>query len=194
MESDYLIIALVLIGIGVVLLGAEIVLPTGGVLVVGALLFFALGVGTILYYGTALEATVALAGMAVGLPAAGYAAVAAWRRMSLGSALDAGDPDATAADLPQIARLDELKGRTGKTVSPLRPFGAVEFEGRRVDATTEGMMLDAGVWVRCVAVKAGRVVVRALEGPADLDLDAPGPAARDPLDDDLDLDRELGKG
>ena len=186
---DYLVVALILIGVGAALLAAEIVLPTGGVLVVGALLFFGLGVGTILYYGSALEATVALAGMAVGLPAAGYAAVAAWRRMSLGSALDAGDPDATAADLPQIARLDELKGRVGKTVSPLRPFGAVEFEGRRVDATTEGMMLDAGVWVRCVAVKSGRVVVRQLEGPADLDLSAPAPG-RDPLDD---LDLELGK-
>ncbi|MBX9625468.1 MAG: hypothetical protein K2X82_16800 [Gemmataceae bacterium] len=183
---DYLAIALILIGVGVALLAAEIVLPTGGVLVVGALLFFGLGVGTILYYGTTVEAVVALAGLAVGLPAAGYAAVAAWRRMSLGSALDAGDPDATAADLPQIAGLDELKGRVGKTVSPLRPGGAVDFEGRRVDALTEGMMVDAGVWVRCVAVKGGRVIVRQLEGPADLDLNAPGPA-RDPLD-DLDLD------
>src|SRR5215218_7445961 len=79
-QMDYLTVALLLVLVGVVLLGAEILLPTGGILVVGALLCFAVAVGTILYYGTALEATVALVGMAVGLPASGFAAVAAWRR------------------------------------------------------------------------------------------------------------------
>ncbi|MBY0455855.1 MAG: hypothetical protein K2V38_00810, partial [Gemmataceae bacterium] len=66
-----------------------------------------------------------------------------------------------------------LKGRTGRTVSPMRPSGTVEIDGKRVDAMTEGGMLDAGVWVRCVDVKAGKVVVRALEEQPDLsDLEA----------------------
>lgn len=176
---DYLVVALILIGAGVVFLAAEVLLPTGGILVVGALLFFALGVGTILYNGTALEATVALAGMAVGLPAAGFVAVSAWRRLSLGNALD---PDAAAG---AGAEAEALKGRVGKTASPMRPSGSVVFDGRRVDALTEGMMLDAGVWVRCVTVKDGRPIVRQLDAPPDLDLDAA--PARDPLD-DLDLD------
>jgi membrane-bound serine protease (ClpP class) len=184
MES-YLTVALILIAIGVVLLGAEILLPTGGFLVVGALLFFALGVGTILYYGDTLEATVALAGLAVGLPAAGFVAVAAWRRLSIGNSLDTGTPGATATNTPQILELEALKGRVGKTVSPMRPSGSVEFDGRRVDAMSEGMMLDAGVWVRCVDVKGGKVVVRRMAPPtdlADIRLDDPAPG-RDPLDD-----------
>ena len=57
---DYLTLALILIVIGVILLGAEILLPTGGLLVVGALLCFAAGVGTILYYGDEIEAAVAI--------------------------------------------------------------------------------------------------------------------------------------
>jgi membrane-bound serine protease (ClpP class) len=159
---DYLTPALILFGIGALLLAAEVFVPTGGVLVAAALLFFALGVGTILYYGSTVEAAVAVVGLAVGLPAFGYVAVSAWRRMSLDSALDeAAAPPAVAAEAAA------LKGRTGKTVSPLRPSGPVEVDGRRGDAMTEGTMLAAGVWVRCVDVKRGQVIVRLMEEPPD---------------------------
>jgi membrane-bound serine protease (ClpP class) len=161
---DYLTVALILIGVGALLLLAEVLVPTGGILVVGALLCFAAAVGTILYYGTATEAVVAMVGLAVGLPAAGYAAVAAWRRMSLDSALD--EPAAAPAAAPP--ELEALKGRAGKTVSPMRPSGTVEFDGRRVDAMTEGMPLEPGVWVRCVDVRRGLVIVREMEDQPDL--------------------------
>jgi membrane-bound ClpP family serine protease len=186
MPFDYLTIALVLVAIGVVLLVAEILMPTGGFLVVGALLFFAGGVGTILYYGDTLEAAVALVGVSVGLPAAGFIAASAYRRMSLRSALDTENMAATALDVPQLAGLAALKGRVGKAVTTLRPSGAVEFDGRRYDANTEGMWIEAGTWVRCVDIRAGSVVVREMEAPrdiTDIQLDEP---PRKPLD-DLDL-------
>lgn len=193
--DEYLVIALIFFAVGVALLGAEILLPTGGILVVISLLFFALGVGTILVYGDTIEAVVALSGLAVGIPAAGFVAVHAWRRMSIGNALDSGIAEATGTDLPQLAGLDALKGRVGKTVSPMRPSGTVEFDGRRVDAMTEGMMLDAGVWVRCVDVKGGKVVVREMEPPKDITeitLDESGPRAGRDRDDFDDLDLGFG--
>jgi membrane-bound ClpP family serine protease len=178
---DYLTIALILFTIGVVLLIAEILLPTGGILVVVSLLFFALGVGIILARGTTTEAVVAIAGLAVGLPAAGFVAVSAWRRMSIGAALP---EDATA---PGASELEALKSRTGKTVSPMRPSGTVEFDGKRVDAMTEGVMLDAGVWVRCLDVKGGKVIVRQMDPPADVtDIDPDAPVR------DAGLDFRLG--
>jgi membrane-bound serine protease (ClpP class) len=185
--TDYLTIALVLFAIGVVLLLAEILLPTGGILVVASLLFFAVGVGIILRYGDTVEAAVAIGGLAVGLPAAGFVAVHAWRRMSIGSSLYA----AATAGPPGIAELESLKGRIGRTATPMRPSGTVEFDGRRFDAMTEGMMLDAGVWVKCVGVRGTTVIVRKLEGPtdvADINLDEPKPDRN--LDDlDLGLDK-----
>jgi len=171
---DYLTIALILMTLGVALLLAEILVPTGGILVVAALLFFALAVGTILYYGTTIEAVVAIAGLAVGLPASGFVAVAAWRRMSLDTVLD----DELAASGSAVSELDQLKGRTGKTASPMRPSGSVEFDGNRVDAMTEGMMLDANVWVRCVDVKGGKVIVREMESPPEIERAADAPAPR----------------
>jgi membrane-bound ClpP family serine protease len=209
---DYLTIALILFTIGVIMLLAEILLPTGGLLVVASLLFFALGVGIILARGTTAEAVVAMAGLAIGLPAAGFVAVSAWRRMSIGTILP--DDSTAPGTATGVAELEALKNRTGKTVSPMRPSGTVEFDGRRVDAMTEGVMLDSGVWVRCVEVKGGKVIVRQMDPPADvtdiapdapdIHLDVsplppkPGPAASPPLPpakpvDDFDLDLGFDK-
>jgi membrane-bound ClpP family serine protease len=163
---DYLTLALIMFTIGAVMLIAEILLPTGGILVVASLLFFALGVGIILARGTTTEAVVAIAGLAVGLPAAGFVAVSAWRRLSIGAVLpeDAIAPGVVAG----ASELEALKNRMGKTVSPMRPSGTVEFDGKRVDAMTEGVMLDAGVWVRCLDAKGGKVIVRQMDPPADV--------------------------
>jgi len=184
-NMDYLTVALIMFTIGVVLLIAEILLPTGGILVVISLLFFALGVGIILARGTTTEAVVAIAALAVGLPAAGFVAVSAWRRMSIGTVLP---EDATAPGVVAGAsELEALKGRTGKTVSPMRPSGTVEFDGKRVDAMTEGVMLDAGMWVRCLDVKGGKVIVRQMDPPADVtDIDPNAPLR------DAGLDLRLG--
>jgi len=171
---DYLGIALVLIGVGAILLVAEVLVPTGGILVVGSLVFFAVAVGMILYYGSTVEGVVAITALAVGLPLSGYMAVSAWRKMSLSADLDSG-----AAPVPVAVEADAVKGRVGKTVSPMRPSGTVEIDGKRHDALTEGTMLDAGVWVRCVDVKRGQVIVRALEAQPDVSEIHPDAPARE---------------
>jgi membrane-bound serine protease (ClpP class) len=205
---EYLHIAVILFTLGVISLLAEVLLPTGGILVVVSLLLLALGVGIILAQGTPTEAVVAVTALAVGLPAIGYVIVAAYRRMSVGEELAAA---AEPLALPGASELEALKNRTGKTVTPMRPSGTVEFDGRRIDAMTEGIMLDAGVWVRCIAVRGNVVIVRQIEPPADVtDLDpdaraASGSQPRDGADrrpdtsppprrpgDDLDLDLDLG--
>jgi membrane-bound serine protease (ClpP class) len=207
---DYLTLALILFTVGVILLLAEILLPTGGILVVVALLFFALGVGILLSADRVTEAVIALVGLAIGLPAAGYVIVSAWRKMSLGTVLPE-EVGAGAVPIPGQLELAALKNRIGKTVSPMRPSGTIEIDGRRIDAMTEGVMLDAGVWVRCIGVRGTTVVVRQIEPPADMsDLSSdavPAPASPDrsrelrppasppppPPRDDFDLDLGLDK-
>lgn len=206
---DYLTLALILFTLGVIMLAAEVLLPTGGILVVASLLFFALGVGIILAEGTTTEAVVAIAALAVGLPAAGYVIVSAWRGMSLGTILP-DDLSAGAVPVAGLAELEALKNRVGKTVSPMRPSGTIEIDGRRIDAMSEGVMLDAGVWVRCIGVKSGTVIVRQTDPPADVSDLAPDAPRADavpdlrlevsppvspppPKTDDFDLDLGLDK-
>jgi membrane-bound serine protease (ClpP class) len=83
--------------------------------------------------------------------------------------LDVGDEDDTMAKTPVNLELEQLRGKYGKTLSSLRPSGITEFDGRRVDTLSEGVMIDPGVWVRCIDVKAGRVIVRQVERPPVLD-------------------------
>jgi membrane-bound serine protease (ClpP class) len=150
-------------------MAAEFFLPTGGILVVVALGCMVLAVGVILLYGSALEAVAAVIALCLGVPIAFGFLAHQWQRYALkGTVLDSETAAATVADAPEIAELEKLKGRFGRTVSPMRPAGSVEIDGRRIDALTEGMMLDANVWVKCVDVRAGRVIVRQVDRPGEL--------------------------
>lgn len=51
-------------------------------------------------------------------------------------------------------------GRTGTTLTSLRPSGAVELDGERIDVVTAGDYIDAGVDVRIVRVNGSRIEVR----------------------------------
>ena len=52
-----------------------------------------------------------------------------------------------------------LVGQSGVVVSPLRPTGAADIAGRRVDVVTDGDFVVAGSKVRVVSVEGSRVVV-----------------------------------
>jgi membrane-bound serine protease (ClpP class) len=88
-----------------------------------------------------------------------------WPRTPMGKRLILPDQDATVAMMPVNLELENLRGRYGRAISDLRPAGVVDFDGRRVDTMSEGMMVAAGSWVRCVDVKAGKVVVRPVDKP-----------------------------
>ena len=77
-----------------------------------------------------------------------------WDKMILKDQLTTGQGYVSAT--PQ----DELVGKTGKTVTDLRPAGTAWIEGRPVDVVAEGVFLKKGETVRVIAVEGMRVVVR----------------------------------
>ena len=54
----------------------------------------------------------------------------------------------------------EYIGQTGRTLTPLRPSGAVEIDGTRVDVVTSGEFISHGEQVKVVSVRGSRVEVR----------------------------------
>ncbi len=60
------------------------------------------------------------------------------------------------------SRAAELEGKEGVTVTTLRPAGAAEIDGRRIDVVTDGVFVEAGRPVRVVSVDGARVVVAPL--------------------------------
>jgi membrane-bound ClpP family serine protease len=166
---DTLALAYGLIAVGLVLMAAELLLPTHGALfglglaaeLIGVVLSFGAGFSTGL---TTLTVTVIV------VPVVGAALVYLWPKTPLGKRLflRSPDDDEQIANMPAMLELERLRGRFGRTVSPLRPCGVVEFDGKRVDTMTEGEMVEADHWVRCVDIKAGRVIVRPVAAPPDL--------------------------
>ena len=56
---------------------------------------------------------------------------------------------------------DDYLGKTGITISPLRPAGRIEFEdGERLDVVSEGSYIPAGKKVKVIKTEGRRVVVR----------------------------------
>jgi membrane-bound ClpP family serine protease len=51
-------------------------------------------------------------------------------------------------------------------LTPLRPTGLVEFEGRRMEAMSEEGMIAANTLVRVIEVRGTRLVVRVADVPA----------------------------
>jgi membrane-bound ClpP family serine protease len=76
--------------------------------------------------------------------------------------------DETLAGTPVNMELERLRGRYGQTISALRPAGVTLFDGQRVDTLSEGELIEPGQWVRCIDVRAGKVIVRAVDKPPDL--------------------------
>ena len=163
MES-YLSVAALLIGVGIAALVAEFLAPSGGLLVVVSFAAFAAGVGLILLYGSRSEAVVAIIGLCVGIPAMTYAVMTGYKRMALKSALDAPEGE-SAPEAFGAAGLAALKGQYGTASSPLRPYGVAVFGGQRVDAMSDGGVVEAGASVKCVGVRGTTVTVRPAAAP-----------------------------
>ncbi len=164
MTVDYLSFAIILAGLGVVMFAAEYFLPTGGILIVtGFLLCFGAVVVVAANTEDQRETIAALVAMCVGVPVAGTTAMYWWgKRMALKA------EDERATDDPETEGVERMKGRFGRTVTPMRPSGAVDFDGRRMDAVTEGMLIEANTWVKCIEIRAGKLIVRQVSKPPDL--------------------------
>jgi membrane-bound ClpP family serine protease len=163
---SYLSIAIILAALGLVLFLAEYFLPTGGLLIVCGFLVSAGAVGVVAANTDDYRETVAaIVILCIGEPILAIAGMSlAGKRLALKA-----ETEASTGDAPNFeAEVSPLVGRYGKTVTPLRPSGAAEFDGRRVDVVSEGMPVDAEAWIKCIEVKGARVVVRPVPKPPDL--------------------------
>jgi membrane-bound ClpP family serine protease len=159
MESTFLTLGIFLVLLGLLLLAADLFVASG-VLFVLALSSIVVGLVFLFKHDT----TAGVWGL-VAVFVVGPALVAVLMRVSpLRRLVHSAEPDEAAQLGPD---LHELKGRVGRTLSALRPGGAVDFDGRRVDGLTEGMMIGPNQRVRCIDVRGGQAIVRPI-GERDL--------------------------
>lgn len=167
--SSALIWPAVTLALGLLLLVAEVFVPSGGLLGLSAGVFVCAAVW--LAFADSMQAGLLMLGVvAVALPATLAAAAAAWPRTPMGRWLMLKPPDPDEVEpAPSVrhgTRLEHLVGQYGRSLTPLRPSGTVEIDGRRFDGLAEEGMIPAGAIVRALRVRGGQVVVRVAEGEA----------------------------
>ncbi|MFN0056396.1 MAG: NfeD family protein [Planctomycetales bacterium] len=161
--------AFLLLVIGLVLLIAEVFIPTGGIILILAILSL---LGALIFAGKAWWGTQPayfwgfLATMVVMLPAVVGTAFYIWPSTALGkrAILEAPAPHEVASFVEQEEKLGQLVGKVGETLTMLNPAGIARIEGERVHCQNEGGgILGAGVQVRVLSAQGNRLLVRQAE-------------------------------
>jgi membrane-bound ClpP family serine protease len=156
-------ILLLMVGFGLAVM--EVFIPSGGILgfLATCSVIAAITVGFMdgrPWVGFAILTTAVF-----GLPSAVVLALRWWPKTPLGRRMLLRVPSHTEVlpDGPRQRKLKELVGRLGVAKSKMLPAGLVSIDGRKVDAVSEGMPIDAGTRVRVLDVHGNRVVVRPVD-------------------------------
>lgn len=155
-----LVILIVLYAVGMLILLAEIFIPSHGILTLAGVGFLAAAVTRTFSYGGRDAGVIAIMVCLVVLPTLAFYTVKYWPRTPIGRRIAPPNPVFTAADsgVP-LEQLSKLVGQTGRSISPLRPVGTCEIGGRRVSCIAEFGMVDAGVLVEATGISGSNLSV-----------------------------------
>jgi len=158
--SDLFLIVL-LFAAGAMILVAELVIPSHGVLTVIGIGLLIGGVVETFRYGGETAGLIASVACLVAIPSFLAAAVRIWPRTWIGKLIAPPNPTVTARDSSvPVEELSRFVGRSGTAVSTLRPVGICEFDGRRVSCVAEYGMIDAGTKVEAIRVNGAELAVQ----------------------------------
>ena len=171
-----LAVAVLLLGLGLAFIVAEVLFPSLGLLslLATACIVGALAVAFAQSTSAGMQFLVAVA---VLVPAVMLLGFKLFPKSPMGRRMVA--PGLSFGSRPATDARDEaLAGREGVVESALRPTGIARIEGRRVDVVTRGELVDVGARVRVIEVSGNRIVVAALGAAAPSpSLTAPPPPA-----------------
>lgn len=156
-------ILLLMVGFGLAVM--EVFIPSGGILGFLAICSVIAAITVGFMDGRPWVGFAILTTAVFGLPGAVILALRWWPKTPLGRRMLLRVPSDTEVlpDGPRQRKLKEMVGRVGVAKSKMLPSGLVTIDGRKVDAVSEGMPIDAGTRVRVLEVHGNRVVVRPVD-------------------------------
>lgn len=156
-------LAILLLLLSMVLLFAEVLIPSGGLLFFGSMVALGCAVWSgwsAWWYTNPAMFWTFVVGALVLLPASVGAAIQVWPHTPMGKQLEPPTAEEVTPFVAEQQRLGRMIGQLGETVTPLNPAGMVLIDGERVHCFSEGLIVDRGVRVRVLAVQGNRVLVR----------------------------------
>ncbi len=156
---------LLLLAFGLLLLIAEVFIPSGGLIGFLALCCLGLSLWRAFQESVDLGLGFLLADCLL-LPLALGLAIHLWPRTPLARRVFLPRPAPEEIEVVHSGRrLDHLVGQLGRALTPLRPSGLVDFDGRRLDGLSEDGLIPAGTLIRAVRVRGGQLIVRTAPDP-----------------------------
>jgi membrane-bound ClpP family serine protease len=159
----WLAFAVLLYVLFVVLLVAEVFVPSGGLISVCAVL--CLIAGTYIFFKHSTVAGVA--GVIFGvimIPSVLRYAYKAFPHTRFGKSVTLAPPERQQGDaVPDTPELKELLGAVGVVHTPLRPVGMCDFAGHRVECVAESGYVDKNKKIKVINVESTQLTVRLTE-------------------------------
>lgn len=158
-------IVILLFVAGMLVLVAEIFIPSHGVLSLTGIVLLTVAVVQTFQHAGREVGVAAIVACMVFVPTFGYLAVKYWPQTPVGRRMSPPNPILTADDAGvPVAELRKFVGQVGRSVSPLRPVGIGEFNGRRVSCVAETGMIDAHETIEAIDVLGSNVKVAVRKG------------------------------
>jgi len=160
----WLIFAVFLYFACAVLIVAEVFVPSGGLISIGALACIIGGIAIFFIHST----TVGWIGVVIAVVMIPTILIIAYRifpRTRFGRSVTLTPPQREAGDaIADTEKLKELLGGVGRVLTPLRPVGMCDFSGQRVECVAESGYVNKGKKVKVIRVQSTQLTVREVEG------------------------------
>ncbi len=162
---DPIIWSVLLLLLGLVLVCAEIFIPSGGILGFLSIASLMAGIALAFYHRGTEVGLLFLIATALAVPGALALAFRYWPQTPMGRRLllDVPSGQEVLPDSPQRQRLKQLVGKFGVAKSLMMPSGAVVVDGNTIDAMSEGIPIEAGQTIEVIEVHGTRVLVRPVD-------------------------------
>jgi len=154
-------ILVLLFGVGVVVLVAEIFIPSHGILGVTGVGFLIAAIVKTFDYGGREAGIIAILACMVFVPTFALLAIKYWHLTPIGKRISPPNPILTSKDTSiPVDEMSALIGQTGVCKTPLRPVGICDFHGKRVSCIAEFGMIESGAEVEAVRISGSNLAVQ----------------------------------
>ena len=156
----WLLFAVFLYLVSAALIIAEVFVPSGGLISVCA--FGCLIGGIAIFFNHSKQAGWTGVGLAfVMIPTMLIVGYRIFPHTRFGKSVTLSPPEREVGDaIPDTARLKELLGQEGMVITPLRPVGIGEFDGKRIECVAESGYVDKGERIKVIHVEGTQLTVR----------------------------------
>ena len=161
-QALWILFAVVLLILCAILLVFEIFIPSLGLLTATALLCLAGG----MYIFFQISTTVGLIGVwtaVVLIPAVWVIVYKLLPKTSIGRVLELKKVEQAMGGIPDQEQLESLMGQSGIVLTPLRPVGMCEFDGKKIVCVADTGYIEKQTQVKVIHVEGNKVIVRLLE-------------------------------